>query len=188
MFRLYITGDIGFEFWMDIPGYEGLYQASTYGRVRSLVGKHGGRILKPAESGRRYPKYTLSKNGKHTNFQTHRLIATTFLPNPQNKPAVDHISGNAFDNSVQNLRWVTGKENSLNPVTLGRMLVNRDAKGGKTASVKTYAYNLDGELVGVFNSMQEASRKTGISQSLISLCVAGKRKKTGGMLFTSHPL
>lgn len=106
------------EIWKDISGYEGLYQISNFGRVKSLA-KHCGFgkgyttkeiILKPhLRLG--YISYTLYKNDIPKAIGAHRLVAIAFIPNPENKPQVNHINGIKTDNSIKNLEWVTNSEN-----------------------------------------------------------------------------
>ena len=121
------------EQWKDIKGYEGMYQVSTLGRVRSLdrmiynkglFNKDGwflckGRVLTPRVSKSRglsigYYSVCLIKNGVAKNFCIHRLVASAFLENPYNKDHVDHIDSDVTNNKVDNLRWCTQKENMNN--------------------------------------------------------------------------
>ena len=105
------------EIWVDIKGYEGLYQVSNQGRVKRLYKNGKIRILKPSLDNNGYLYVTLSKNNKPKIFKLHRLIAINFIPNPENKPCIDHINTIRTDNRVENLRWVTKKENSNNPLS-----------------------------------------------------------------------
>lgn len=110
--------------WKDINGYEGLYQVSNFGEVKSLAhlvrSSRGNsyrmspsRILKKGLIGRErnYYSVVLCKNGKTQTFLVHRLIAEAFIPNPNNLPQVNHIDENTKNNSISNLEWVTSKEN-----------------------------------------------------------------------------
>ena len=98
------------EIWKDIEGYEGLYQVSNFGRILSIRSHY---ILKGSMSSQGYKVTTLSKpNHKEAKrVLIHRLVAKSFVPNPQNKPQVNHIDGNKLNNNANNLEWVTGKEN-----------------------------------------------------------------------------
>lgn len=118
------------EVWLDIKGFEGIYQVSSIGRVRSLDrfitagNQHSrferfikGRILKPRSSKSRgldtgYLRVRLIGNGKDVNKCIHKLVAEAFIPNPNNKPQVDHIDSNVRNNCVSNLRWCTQSENN----------------------------------------------------------------------------
>lgn len=98
--------------WKGVPNYEGLYEVSTDGRVRS-VRREGtnGRELKPLANRGGYLKVVLSKNAKVKNLLIHQLVARAFLPNPNALPEVDHQDGVRTNNSLENLEWVTGVEN-----------------------------------------------------------------------------
>ena len=96
------------EDWKDIPGYEGLYQISTLGRV-----KRNERILRPGKS-RGYFTLLLCKERNYRRFYIHRLLALAFIPNPENKPEVDHINRVRDDNRLENLRWATKSEQQIN--------------------------------------------------------------------------
>ena len=107
------------EEWRDVVGFEGVYQVSSAGRVRSLtrrVYNHmmRGRVLKQARKANGYMQLSLSANGvKLKHVYVHRLVACAFLPNPNNLPDVNHINHNKQDNRVDNLEWVTRSENIL---------------------------------------------------------------------------
>lgn len=115
-----------FEEWKDIKGFEGRYQVSNLGRVRSLktfMSSHGTvyeidkiTVFKPGYCGRNggYQCVGLMKNGKRNRYRVHRLVADAFIPNPNNFPMIDHINRNKSDNRVENLRWCDGKENRRN--------------------------------------------------------------------------
>jgi hypothetical protein len=90
------------------------YEASSEGRIRNIVRKN---ILKEGDNGCGYMRVVLCNEEGKKNFYIHRLIAFAFLPNPYNKPEVDHIDGCKSNNNVNNLRWVTPSENCLNPST-----------------------------------------------------------------------
>ena len=108
------------EIWKPIKDFEGYYEVSNIGRVRSLNYKRTGKgkILKNIEDYKGYLEVGLTKNGKRKQFRIHRLVAEAFIPNPENKPCIDHINTVKSDNRVENLRWVTYKENSNNEKTL----------------------------------------------------------------------
>lgn len=105
------------EIWKDIPGYEGYYQASTEGRIRSVSrirmdGYHiTGRVLKADRLKGGYEQVLLMVNKKRDYEKVHRLVAQTFIPNPENKLQVNHINGIKHDNRLENLEWATASEN-----------------------------------------------------------------------------
>lgn len=102
------------ERWKEIPEYEGLYEVSTCGRVRRVKSgnhTHAGRVLSPRnKSG--YHLFTISKNSKPRTFKASRLVAASFLPNPENKATVNHRNGIKNDDRVGNLEWATVAENT----------------------------------------------------------------------------
>ena len=119
------------EIWKDIPGYEGIYQVSTVGNVKRLEKVClrsrapyilREKILKSYVDRMGYYGIHLRKNGKDKSFKVHQLVALTFIPNPENKPEVDHIDANRLNNVVDNLRWSTRKEQyEKNPITTLRI-------------------------------------------------------------------
>lgn len=132
------------EEWRDIAGYEGLYQVSNLGRVKSLdkIRRDGhfvkGRILSLLTDSRGYLFVHLYKNGKesHVAKRVHRLVAEAFLSNSEDKPEIDHIDADPKNNRVDNLRWATRKENMNNPICIAKQ---RIVQKGKKASEETKA-------------------------------------------------
>lgn len=116
------------EEWRDVVGYEGFYMVSSYGRFVSLSRKvptsYGYRITKPKlikpseHKSTGYLRVTLSKNGIHVSIHAHRLVASSFIPNPYAKPMIDHLDRNKHNNRINNLRWCTLSENMNNPLTV----------------------------------------------------------------------
>lgn len=110
------------EIWKDVAGFEGLYQVSNFGRIRSLrVKRHAGGIMVTKKRKNGYMFVFFRINNKRIWKSIHRIVANAFIPNPENKPQVDHIDGNPSNNNVTNLRWATNVENMNNPVTKERM-------------------------------------------------------------------
>lgn len=96
------------DFWKDIQDFEGLYQVSNTGQVKSL---RNNKILKPGKTSDGYLQVTLSKNGEAKCFLIHRLVAEAFLPNEEELPEVDHINNDKADNRICNLQWISHVEN-----------------------------------------------------------------------------
>lgn len=129
------------EVWKDVKGYEGLYQVSSLGRVKSVrryeyTRWYGGE-LKSIRQGR-YLRTSLCKNGKLKTHNIHRLVAEAFIPNPKNKPEVNHIDGNKENNNVNNLEWVTRKENAIHAYNMGLLpkIPARNQKGKNNGNYK----------------------------------------------------
>lgn len=110
------------EEWRDVIGYEGKYQVSNLGNVRSLSYMRTGRIKNLALHINKhgYVYVALLKDGKHKTCLVHRLVALAFIPNPDGKPCIDHINTIRNDNRVENLRWCTISENMRNPISYER--------------------------------------------------------------------
>lgn len=106
------------EIWKDIPGYEGIYQVSTKGRVRSFWKKEP-HILKQTLTTTGYKKVELYKDKKRKTYKVHRLVALAFILNSENKPNINHKDGNPLNNTVENLEWCTQKENVEHAIKTG---------------------------------------------------------------------
>lgn len=172
--------NIMIEEWRDVVGFEGLYQVSNLGNVKRIKNGSGtqpGRILKPRIN-RGYYRVNLSKNSHTTDKRIHRLVAQAFIPNPENKPEIDHIDGNVQNNNIDNLRWVTPKENMQNENTKD-VLINRKKRYGKENHSSRPI--ICEELQTLFWGANEAQRCTGIWQQSICKVLSGKRNTAGGL-------
>ena len=161
------------EIWCPIKGFEGLYEVSDKGRVRSLkFGKE--RILKPGRN-TGYLLVCLYKNGEKKWCKVHRLVAKTFIPNPDNLPEVNHKDEDKENNSVQNLEWCDQKYN----INYG----TRTQRQAEKCSKPVLQYTKDGEFVMEWKSMQDVQRNLNYSQGHISSCCTGKRKSAYGFIW-----
>ena len=122
------------EIWKDIPNYEGLYQISDTGRIKSLKRNI---ILKPSTN-KNYFKIILCKNGSKKTYFIHRLVAIAFISNPKNLLEVNHIDGNKLNNNVNNLEWCTRKENVEHSIRNGLVIKNKGLLLTKDELYKKY--------------------------------------------------
>ena len=165
------------ENWFNIPEYEN-YQASTNGRIRNSRGK----ILKPSKNNKGY--YLVVLNGK--SLLVHRLVAKTFIPNPNDYKVVNHINGIKTDNRFKNLEYTTQQDNCKKAWEKG-LCENVREKAYTTkrkitikTSRKVAQMHINGTIINVFNSIREAERKTGISNGNISRCCRKEFRTAGG--------
>lgn len=178
------------EVWKDIKGYEGLYQVSSLGRVRSLdryINCNGGKgfkkgiILKPRISYKGYLRVGLSRNRKSKHYLLHRLIASTFLPNPHNLPCVNHKDENKINNVVSNLEWCSYKYNSN--YGTNRKRISEKITNNIKLSKAVNQFTKDGVFIKTFPSTKEVERQLGYYHSHISLCCLGKAKTSHGYIW-----
>ena len=172
------------EVWKDIPNYEGIYKASNFGRIkmvkRTLIDSLGKKInkkehiLKP-RTGNRYYMIALYKNGKREDLLLHRVIAQTFIPNPENKPFVNHKDENCFNNCSDNLMWCTQKEN-MNWGTINE----RMSKNSKSKR-KVNQYDMDGNFIKQWDCMTDFYKSKGLKlKTGIIECCKGRRQSHMG--------
>lgn len=149
----------------------GKYEVSNLGSVRnSLTGK----ILVQTKDKYGYSVVCLYEDGKRHSIKVHRLVASAFVDNKENKPQIDHIDGNKENNNYTNLRWVTPKENSRNPITHARHVATiRPPKRARAAVVCV-------ETNTRYDGLRVAERQTNIPHSEISACCKGTRQSAGG--------
>ena len=188
--------DMEGEVWKDIEGYEGLYQVSNMGRVKSLRkaytffrnGKERSHPIKPRVLRQTlntwgYPSVVLCKDKVRKTQVVHILVAKAFIPNPENKPSVDHENTVTTDNRVENLRWMTQKEQINNNVLTCERVKKRSSELGKKyidKAIDATRMRVKCITTGeVFNSITEASEYYNATRNRISLCCKGKAKTTG---------
>lgn len=191
------------EVWKDIEGYEGLYQVSNWGKVRSLdreinhgggnISKIKGKIKKAYKDKKDYLQIKLNKNGFGKSYLVHRLVGIAFLPNPNNLPQINHKSERKDENFVwinedgtvdfekSNLEWCDNWYNSHFGSHIKR--VAKSNLNNPKRSRKIGQYTLDGKLVAIYPSIREASRVLKIDSGFITMCCQGKRKSCHGFIF-----
>ena len=173
------------EIWKDIVGYEGKYQVSNLGKVKSLDYRNTGKekVIRQYKQKNGYLQVKLHKNSKQKNFKVHRLVATVFIPNPENKPCIDHLNTIRDDNRAENLKWCTAKENANNPIS--KKNSPTAGKFGKDhyKSKAVYQYSLDGKLIRVWGAIMDVKRELGFDQGSISKCCLGKLKTCYGFVW-----
>ena len=173
------------EIWKPVVGYEGLYEVSSFGRVRSLNYNHTGKekILKYGKRPNGYLKTTLMKNGIRKDIYIHRLVAETFVSNTENKPYVDHIDTNILNNKAENLRWCTQKENVNNPLSIEK----KQGKNNYNAK-PILQFTLNGEFIRRWDCIIDASNELGCSYGNISSCCNGRRNYCSGFIWKYYDL
>lgn len=178
------------EEWKNVIGYEGYYQVSNKGNVRSVdrLKEHNtshsgfipieGQMLKQSISHKGYPIVYLSKSGKDKTVPVHRLVAITFIPNPDNLPQVNHIDGDKTNNNAENLEWCDNSYNQIHAYKMGLHKVSE--KAGRPRKPVMQIDKDTNEIVNIFVSLAEAERQTGCYASRIRIVCNGEGFTTGG--------
>lgn len=182
------------ELWKDIKGFEGIYQVSNLGNIRSLDRKTNtaiknqnyvvkkGKMIKPHVA-MGYYALSLSKGNKIITQRVHKLVAQTFIPNPENKPCVNHKDGNKLNNRIDNLEWCSHKENAQHAHRTGLYSREQELKQAKlmnNARKRPIQQILNGKVIATYESLIEAERKTGINNDNIWHALNGYCKKAKG--------
>lgn len=165
------------EIWKDIKGYEGLYQVSNFGNVKSLKCDI---ILKPNLTRKGYLITSLCKNKIRKAYSIHRLVAKSFIPNIENKPQVNHIDGNKQNNKVTNLEWVTNSENMKHA-----FLTNlRNASGCKNPnSKKINQYDLSNNFIKQWSTISDIVNSQKIDWHKIRKCCRFEIESANGYIW-----
>ena len=173
------------EIWKDIKGYEGLYQVSNLGRVRSYQRNKQGRLVNQYYDKRGYKVVTISKQSKLKLCKVHRLVAQAFIPNPEGKPQVNHIDENKGNNCVDNLEWCDNKYNARYGTKAKRAYETSQLRGnnGLIPQKAVIQCNLNGDVIKEYCSVMDAARQLKIDQSSIIKCCRQHRKTAGGYIW-----
>lgn len=175
------------ELWKDIKEYEGIYQVSNLGRIKSLKFMKE-KILKPKKTSKGYLQVLLYKNGKRKYFRIHRLVAETFVPNPYNKPEVNHIDGDKENNKENNLEWTTIQENRKHAYKIG-LRGDRESirkmciKNGKKACKAICQFDIKGNFIKEWESQTKASMHLNINRTSIGNCLKNRNQTAGGYVW-----
>lgn len=154
----------------DIPGWEGLYACTTKGEIYSY---RSNKFLSPSKTKRGYLHVTFTRDGNRYDYRVHRLIAMTFLDNPENKPQINHIDGDKLNNYLSNLEWVTPEENIEHGKQLGLFKCTctnppkRTIEGPQVAYVFTNVYNGNQFVICGFRTLRKQFRISGYTYGLI---------------------
>lgn len=161
------------EIWKPVKEFEGKYEVSNYGRIKSFSRKEI--ILKPAVDKDGYLFVRLYNNKIYKTFKVHRLVANTFIPNPNNYPQINHINEDKTDNRVDNLEWCTANYN----INYG----NRTRKSAMSKSKPVIQYSKEGVIIMEWLSCSEVERELGYSHQNIGRCCLGKGKLAYGYIW-----
>ena len=159
------------EIWADIEGYENLYAISSKGRCWSYK---TNKFLKEDINNDGYLRFSLFKDGKHKRYLAHRLVAKSFVNNPNQYPEINHINENVKDNCVGNLEWCTHKQN-INYGSRNKK-VSMALKNNQNSAKRVQ--NID--TLNIYDSLTKAEKETGICKTQICLCCKFKAKTAGG--------
>lgn len=174
------------EKWNDIAGYEGRYQVSNYGRVKSIDYRHTGKdgYLSPARQAGGYLRVTLQVNRIKRTYLVHRLVAAAFIPNPSFLPQVNHKDMNPANNRVENLEWCTQSYNNAYGNHVEKANLSRNIRCRCNADKPVNKYIGD-RFIGFYRSISDASKTTGVRREQIRNCCHNKPhcKSAGGFIW-----
>lgn len=179
------------EIWKPIKKYEGLYSASNNGRIKSLNYKNKNieKPLNPTKQSCGYLKVELYKHGKSKVYYVHRLVAETFIQNPNNLPQVNHKDGNKQNNNIDNLEWVTPSQNQIHAVKNG-LHAPSYFKGKFSSeslnSKQVLQYDLEGNFIKLWHCRADVARFYNCNESSVNNCVSGRTKTCKGYIWKSY--
>lgn len=197
------TDDFGMEIleasedsiqWKPFPGFESDYLISSNGDVWSI---RNMKILRPKITATGYVRVSPSVNGHRKDCAVHRMVALAFIPNPDNKPTVNHINEDKTDNRVKNLEWATIMEQNIHGTRIARAIAHTDYKNRAinytvVASKHNYheinrkqmkavlQYDVHGRLLGRYPGLGVAARCVGVHAGHLCQCLKGERRQCGG--------
>ena len=201
------------EIWKPVVGFEGLYEVSSCGRVKSVgryLERHSrtGRTFKVFWSERilphkindiGYPIVVLTKGGESYWRRVHRILAEAFIPNPDNLPEVDHIDNNKANFDLSNLRWVTHRQNMNNEITkensktsvysdesIRKRVLSSKGNGSPTSPKTVYQYDLDGRFVMEHISLSSAAKSAGVTKDAIRIVIDKDGRSSAGYLWRTY--
>lgn len=167
--------DLPGEEWRPVVGYEKYFVVSNYSRIKSVprVTRKCERIIKPYIGPTGYYEINIFLNRGRIHKKVHRILLEAFVENPKNKSNIDHIDTNKLNNTLDNLRWATCKENSNNPISLPRIKKALE-KAHKVCEKGVAQYDKEDNLLCVYSSIAKASEMTGISKASIGSVANGR--------------
>lgn len=170
------------EIWKDIKGYEGYYKVSTLGNIKRVVSKNRPKelIRKIVYKKNGYATVLLSVKQKVKLIHVHRAVANSFIPNPENKPQVNHKDLNKKNNNISNLEWMTNLENMQHVNSIKKW--SNNARSGKenARSIPVIQLSIDGIKIKEWVNMSQAALALGIGNGDICNVCKGNRKSAGG--------
>lgn len=177
------------EIWKDINGYEGIYQCSTYGNIRSLnryVYEHNGKrqyrkgqMIIPRTNKNGYLQFALNKNGKRKMVYVHIIVAETFVQNLMNNNIVNHIDGNKLNNHVENLEWCSASDNNYHAY----QMLNRPISDSGGSPKTVYIIDTDNKTMSWYESIADTSKNIDLSATQINRYIHGNKKWKGRYIF-----
>lgn len=168
------------EIWKDIDGYEGLYQVSNLGRVKSFhkwkkASCPDEYILKTDQNNRGYHQVMLYKDGTRHKFLVHRLVANAFIPNPDNLPHINHVDENTGNNRASNLEWCTPQYNNCYGTAKFRAMITKSSPVDQCL--------INGQWIATYVSTSVAEEITGTKAGEINACIRGVLDSAGGFIW-----